>query len=107
MSALGQTALSLRSALLRHRQCLSVRRSMSGEIDTTSTVSMASVMASTADEWSRFLVGFKRLPFTRVIWARHLPGLRSNALMVKDLYFITRLVAFDLWRDAKKGKALR
>jgi hypothetical protein len=67
---------------------------------------MAFVMASTADEWSTIFSGFKRLPFTRVIRARHLPGLRSMALILKDLYFIARLAAFVLRRGAKIGKAL-
>ena len=45
-------AQGLRSALLRHRQCLSVARSILRENDKASTVSIAFVMASTADEWS-------------------------------------------------------
>jgi hypothetical protein len=110
----GQAAPSLRSALLRHRQCLSVVRSISREGDTASTISMAFVMATTADEWSTlvanspsFVVGFKGLLFARVIRARHFPGCCSNTLMRNVLYFIIRPRRFVLRRDAKVGKASR
>jgi hypothetical protein len=66
---------------------------------------MAFVMASIADDWSRFFIGFKTLPLARVILARHLE-LYLYTLMLKVLYFITRLVAFAPRRGRKVGKAL-